>query len=251
MFQKYRESRTGGAGGADAAAPSGAAPGAGRLRERFEDALAAPAAPAAAGPGDGAAQPVEATRTRRRKLAEIRRQAHARLLETLNLSALDQATEAEIKSEIAAVIRELVPKQSIVLGRSDREQLVDHLYYEVMGLGPLEILLKDESVSDILINGPEQTYVEQNGILELTDVQFQDEAHLRRILQKIVSTVGRRLDESTPYVDARLPDGSRLNAMIPPIALDGTVVSIRKFRKDKLSLEQLGGYDALTGNMAA
>ncbi|NGM45986.1 CpaF family protein [Rhodobacter sp. SGA-6-6] len=192
----------------------------------------------------------QATRNRRRKLAGLRQQAHQQLLETLNLSALMQASEAEIKTEIVNILKTLVPKQNVAVSRSDRDGLVDDLYYEVTGLGPLEILIGDEAVSDILINGPDQVFIEQGGLLELTDVQFQDEAHLRRILQKIVASVGRRLDESTPYVDARLPDGSRLNAVIAPIALDGTLVSIRKFRKDKLSLDQLVFLGALNEKMA-
>ncbi|MDQ2065363.1 CpaF family protein [Xinfangfangia sp. CPCC 101601] len=192
----------------------------------------------------------QAARNRRRKLAELRQQAHQQLLETLNLSALMQASEAEIKTEITSILKALIPDQHIAVSRSDRDGLVEDLYYEVMGLGPLEILLNDETVSDVLINGPEQVFIEQGGLLELTDVQFQDEAHLRRILQKIVGSVGRRLDESTPYVDARLADGSRLNAVISPIALDGTLVSIRKFRKDKLSLEQLALLGAMSEKMA-
>jgi len=188
---------------------------------------------------------------RRRKLSNLRKLAHEHLLETLNLSALLQANEVEIKEEISKILRDLVPKQAITLGRGERDRLVEELYFEVMGLGPLEILIKNDAVSDILINGPENVFVERNGILEPTDVQFEDETHLRRIIQKIVAAVGRRLDESTPYVDARLPDGSRLNAMISPIALDGTLVSIRKFRKEKLSLDQLVLFGAMDEKMSA
>lgn len=212
--------------------------------------VASPASRLAPAPEPGETPETDANRGRRRKMAELRQLAHGELLERLNLSALVQATESEIRPEIGNILKELLPKQSIALSRSERDQLIDDLYYEVMGLGPLEILIKDDRISDILINGPERIYVEKAGILELTDVQFQDEAHLRRILQKVVSTVGRRLDESTPYVDARLPDGSRLNAMIAPIALDGTLVSIRKFRRDKLSLEQLVVFGALSDRMA-
>ncbi|MFC0279098.1 CpaF family protein [Falsigemmobacter intermedius] len=192
----------------------------------------------------------EGQRNRHRKLTEIRQLAHQEILETLNLAALLRASETEIKSEIAQILRDLLPHQAVALSRADRDGLIDELFHEVMGHGPLEILIRDDSVSDILINGPEQVYVEQGGLLELTDVQFQDEAHLRRILQKIVSSVGRRLDESTPYVDARLSDGSRVNAVIAPVAVDGTLVSIRKFRRDKLSLEQLVTLGALNEKMA-
>jgi len=202
---------------------------------------------------DGEAPPhsdPEGQRNRRRKLTEIRQLAHQEILETLNLAALLRASETEIKSEIAQILRDLLPHQAVALSRADRDGLIDELFHEVMGHGPLEILIRDDSVSDILINGPEQVYVEQGGLLELTDVQFQDEAHLRRILQKIVSSVGRRLDESTPYVDARLSDGSRVNAVIAPVAVDGTLVSIRKFRRDKLSLEQLATLGAMNEKMA-
>ncbi len=206
--------------------------------------------PATAADTTAPPQEVISLRQRRRKLAEIRHQAHQQLLEILNLSALTQASEADIKAEISDVLRSLIPSQSVALSRSERDGLVEDLFYEVMGLGPLELLIQDETISDILINGPEQVFVEQGGLLELTDVHFQDEAHLRRILQKIVGMTGRRLDESNPYVDSRLPDGSRLNAVIAPIALDGTLVSIRKFRKDKLSLDQLTFLGAMSDRMA-
>lgn len=204
-------------------------------------------------PGDEDEIPPERSveRNRRRVLVEILKQTHRTLLETLNLSALERASEADIRKVIGDIVKELAPNQSIVLSRTDRDQIIDQLYYEVTGLGPLEVLIKDDSIADILINGPESIYVEQNGILQKTDIQFSDESHLLRILQKIVSMVGRRIDEMNPYVDARLPDGSRLNAMIWPIAVDGTIVSIRKFRKDSLSIEQLVAFGALSENMAA
>jgi len=210
-------------------------------------------APAASQPAVPTAETVrdDAARERRHKLGELRQAAHARLLETFNLPALLQASEPEIKIEIGNIVRELIPNTAVAMSRSEREQLVDELYYEVMGLGPLEVLLKDENIADILINGPNMVIVERNGMLEETDVQFQSEAHLRRILQKILASSGRRLDESTPYVDARLPDGSRLNAVISPIAIDGTLVSIRKFRKDKLTLEQMVLFGSLSEAMAS
>lgn len=227
------------AGQIGAPAPAATAPG---------SALASVARPADADPAAQARD--AAARERRRKLSELRQAAHARLLETFNLPALLQANEAEIKAEIGNIVRELLPDTAVAMSRAEREQLVDELYYEVMGLGPLEVLLKDDSIADILINGPNIVIVERNGMLEETDVQFQSEAHLRRILQKILASSGRRLDESTPYVDARLPDGSRLNAVISPIAIDGTLVSIRKFRKDKLTLEQMVLFGSLSEAMA-
>lgn len=200
---------------------------------------------------DGATREDDAARERRRKLGELRQLVHAQVLETFNLTALMQAAESEIRAEIGNIVKDIVPRTAVALSRSERDQLISDLYYEVMGLGPLEVLIKDDTISDILINGPELVIVERGGLLEETDVQFRSEAHLRRILQKILSATGRRLDEMTPYVDARLPDGSRLNAVISPIAIDGTLVSIRKFKRDKLSLEQLVVYGSLNEKMAA
>ncbi len=207
------------------------------------EARAAPAAPA----------PVASTprSERRHNLTELRQAAHSQLLETFNLSALLQVSEEEIKAEIGNTIRQIMPRAKLALSRSERDHLIDELYYEVMGLGPLEILLKDDTVSDILINGPSRVLVERNGLIEVTDVQFESEAHLRRIVQKVLGSTGRRLDESAPYVDARLPDGSRLNAVISPIALDGTLVSIRKRRRDRLNLEQIELNGTLDSRMAA
>jgi pilus assembly protein CpaF len=140
---------------------------------------------------------------------------------------------------------------SVALNKDDRTTLVQELYDEVMGLGPLEPLLKDETVNDILVNGPKRVFVERAGKLSLTDVTFRDERHLLRIIDKIVSAVGRRVDESNPYCDARLADGSRFNCMVPPVAVDGSLVSIRKFKKEKLKVEDLVKFGAFTEEMAA
>ena len=134
---------------------------------------------------------------------------------------------------------------------ADRASLTQELYDEVMGLGPLESLLKDETVNDILVNGPQRVFVERSGRLELTDITFKDERHLLRIIDKIVSAVGRRVDESNPYCDARLADGSRFNCMVPPVAVDGSLVSIRKFKKEKLKIDDLVKFGAFTEEMAA
>ncbi len=139
---------------------------------------------------------------------------------------------------------------SVALNAQDRATLNQELYDEVMGLGPLEPLLKDESVSDILVNGPQRIFVERGGKLQLTDVTFKDERHLLRIIDKIVSAVGRRVDESNPYCDARLADGSRFNCMVPPVAVDGSLVSIRKFKKEKLKIDDLIRFGAFTEEMA-
>ena len=189
--------------------------------------------------------PADKERKRKERLAEIKIDLHRALLDNLNLSALDSASEADLRAEISAIASEVLEERGIVLNREDRTTLTQELYDEVKGLGPLETLLKDDSVNDILVNGPHQIFVERAGKLELSDVTFKDEKHLLRIIDKIVSAVGRRVDESNPYVDARLADGSRFNAMVPPIAVDGSLVSIRKFKKDKLGIDDLVGFRRL------
>ena len=229
------------------------------------------ATPKAAAPGPKAAEaaPVDATlrkpmpmaraqaqasdkdRKRKERLQEIKLDLHRELLDNLNLAALEKASENELRTEIGAISTEVLEDKAIVLNRQERNQLFQELYNEVTGLGPLETLLQDESVNDILVNGPQQIFVERSGKLELTDITFKDEKHLLRIIDKIVSAVGRRVDESNPYVDARLADGSRFNAMVPPIAVDGSLVSIRKFKKDKLGIDDLVGFGAFSEEMAA
>ncbi|WP_339114259.1 ATPase, T2SS/T4P/T4SS family [Thioclava sp. GXIMD2076] len=204
----------------------------------------APSAPAQA-------EPQDKDRRRRQKLGELKTEIHTRLLEDLNLAALETARESDLRSEIASIGSEVVQDAGIALTATERTGLINELYDEVMGLGPLEPLLKDETVSDILVNGPQQVFVERGGKLQLTDTVFKDERHLMRIIDKIVSAVGRRVDESNPYVDARLADGSRFNAMVPPVAVDGSLVSIRKFKKDKLGIDDLVQFGAFTEEMAA
>ena len=190
-------------------------------------------------------------RKRKDRLNEIKLELHKELLENLNLAALEHATEADLRSEIQAIAAESLEQMNVVLNKDERQALNKELFDEVMGLGPLEALLQDESVNDILVNGPQQIFVERNGRLQMTDIVFKDEKHLLRIIDKIVSAVGRRVDESNPYVDARLADGSRFNALVPPIAVDGSLVSIRKFKKDKLGIDDLVKFGAFTEEMAA
>ena len=188
---------------------------------------------------------------RKEKMSELKVELHKRLLDNLNLAALEHASEASLRSEIVAITTEALEEMSVVLNKDDRSTLYQELYDEVMGLGPLEPLLKDDTVNDILVNGPHRIFVERAGRLTLTDITFKDERHLLRIIDKIVSAVGRRVDESNPYVDARLADGSRFNAMVPPVAVDGSLVSIRKFKKDKLGISDLVRFGAFTEEMAA
>ena len=197
------------------------------------------------------AQASDKDRKRKERLQEIKLELHRELLDNLNLAALEKASENELRNEIGAISTEVLEDKAIVLNRQERNQLFQELYNEVTGLGPLETLLQDEGVNDILVNGPQQIFVERSGKLELTDITFKDEKHLLRIIDKIVSAVGRRVDESNPYVDARLADGSRFNAMVPPIAVDGSLVSIRKFKKDKLGIDDLVGFGAFSEEMAA
>ncbi len=201
----------------------------------------------------GSAEVVAAEKEKKRKdrLMELKVELHKRLLENLNLAALEKASEASLKTEIAAIASEALDEMSVALTKDDRTILNQELYDEVMGLGPLEPLLKDETVNDILVNGPNRIFIERAGKLVLTDITFKDERHLLRIIDKIVSAVGRRVDESNPYVDARLADGSRFNAMVPPVAVDGSLVSIRKFKKDKLAIGDLVKFGAFTEEMAA
>ena len=212
------------------------------------------AAPAAMRrPAQAPAQVVAQDKDKKRKerLGEIKVEMHKRLLDSLNLAALEKASEQDLRGEISAITAEALEEMSVVLNREERVNLVQELMDEVIGLGPLEPLLKDETINDILVNGPNQVFVERAGKLQLTDTTFKDEKHLLRIIDKIVSAVGRRVDESNPYVDARLADGSRFNAMVPPIAVDGSLVSIRKFKKEKLGVDDLVRFGAFTEEMAA
>jgi pilus assembly protein CpaF len=195
--------------------------------------------------------PADKEKKRKERLMELKVELHKRLLENLNLAALEHASEASLRTEIADITSEALNEMSVALNKDDRTTLNQELYDEVMGLGPLEPLLKDETVNDILVNGPNRIFVERAGKLTLTDITFKDEKHLLRIIDKIVSAVGRRVDESNPYCDARLADGSRFNCMVPPVAVDGSLVSIRKFKKEKLKVADLVRFGAFTEEMAA
>ncbi|RYH01140.1 CpaF family protein [Salipiger sp. IMCC34102] len=208
------------------------------------------AKPAAKATRPGEVAPGDREKKRKQKMGEIKLELHKALLDSLNLAALETASESDLRAEINAIASESLDEMGVVLNRDERATLSQDLFFEVTGLGPLETLLKDDTVNDILVNGPQQIFVERDGRLELTDISFKDERHLLRIIDKIVSAVGRRVDESNPYVDARLADGSRFNAMVPPIAVDGSLVSIRKFKKDKLGIRDLVNFGAFSEDMA-
>ena len=170
---------------------------------------------------------------------DLKSSLHELLLTRLNLAVLDRVERSELKAEIGALVLDYLTTENRPMRAEDADQLTDELLDEVMGLGPLEPLLADPSVADVLVNSYRNVYVERNGVLERVPVQFRDERHLLRIIDKIVSRVGRRVDESQPWVDARLEDGSRVNAIIRPCAIDGPTLSIRKFSRDPLTLERL------------
>ncbi len=175
---------------------------------------------------------------------------HQKLLDLMNLSVLDKMPKEQIKSEVGEMIRELLVDEGVALNLTERDHLVDDVLDEVLGLGPIEPLLKDPTVSDILVNTADKVYVERFGQIEETPVRFKDDRHLLRIIDKIVSAVGRRVDESAPMVDARLADGSRVNVVIAPIAVDGCLLSIRKFSKIPFTVEKLIEIGTLTPQMA-
>jgi len=170
---------------------------------------------------------------------DLKVELHQRLLDVINLSALDQMSRAQIEAEVGDIVYEELAKQNHALNNNERKALVGDVLDELLGLGPIEPLLKDPTITDILINGHSQVFVERYGVLEATAVRFKDEKHLLRIIQKIVSAVGRRIDESAPMVDARLADGSRVNAVVPPLAIDGASMSIRKFARVPISIDRL------------
>jgi len=179
---------------------------------------------------------------------DFKSKIHDRLLDLVDLSVLDRVDPSILKPELKKVVAKVLQEdfESFPLNATEREQLYSEIVDEVLGFGPLEPLLQDPTVSDVLVNTYKQIYVERFGKLEATHVRFRDDAHLRRIIDKIVSAVGRRIDESSPMVDARLLDGSRVNAIIPPLALDGPILSIRRFSVDPLELEDLIQFKTLT-----
>ena len=180
----------------------------------------------------------------------IKKQLHRELIAKLDLAMLEGLDEVQRRAQVENLARRMLVEAEIRLTRGDEEKLITELLHDTFDLGPITPLLLDEEISDILVNTHRQVYVERLGRLETTNVAFRDEAHLRHIIDRIISRVGRRIDESTPLVDARLPDGSRVNAIIPPAALDGPILSIRRFRRRALSIDDLIGLGSLTTELA-
>ena len=181
--------------------------------------------------------------------AELKKTMHQMILDRIDLERLKRLTSEQFKHELALLVQRIIEEERIVLNQQERHHLVLDIQHEMLGFGPLEPLLNDPTVSDILVNTCDKVYVERRGRLELTDVTFHDNAHLMKIIEKIVSRVGRRVDESSPMVDARLPDGSRVNAIIPPLAVDGPLVSIRRFGATPLTVQHLLDYKSVTPPM--
>ena len=183
-------------------------------------------------------------------LGDLKHRLHRLVIEALDLTIVAKLDPDLLKTELSNLVEHLLEQESVPLNSREREQLISEIQNEVMGLGPIEPLVQDPTINDILVNRCDRIYVERAGKLELTDIRFRDEAHLRKVIEKIVTGVGRRIDESSPMCDCRLLDGSRVNAIIPPLALDGSSLSIRKFSKDKLQIEDLVDTRSLTPEIA-
>lgn len=186
----------------------------------------------------------------RRALLDTKTRIHRELLKRMNLELMDQLSGEQVRQEISELALIVMAEENAHLNSRERDEVIAQIQNEVLGLGPIEPLIADPTVTDILVNTWEQIFVERSGKLVLTEVQFQNESHLRRIIDKIAASVGRRIDESSTMVDARLPDGSRVNAVIPPTAVDGSILSIRKFSADPLKMSDLVNNKALTPPMA-
>ena len=183
-------------------------------------------------------------------MQDLRLRIHRKLIDTLDLSKLSNLETERVRVEIRRILEDMVSSEAIPLSRADRDRIIMEVQHEVFGLGPLETLMKDPEISDILVNAHDQIYVERYGKLEKTDVRFRDDGHLMQIIERIVTRVGRRVDESSPMVDARLADGSRVNAIIPPLALDGPVLSIRRFGAERLTMNDLIQFNSIAPQVA-
>jgi pilus assembly protein CpaF len=190
-----------------------------------------------------------ATDARRTQYLEVRGAVHRKLLTRLNLEKLATSERSKVEGEIRTLVSTLIAETGIPLSVGERDAILGDVLDEVFGFGPLEPLLRDKTISDILVNTHKHVFVERRGKLEAVPAAFQDDQHLLRVIDRIVSGVGRRIDDSSPMVDARLPDGSRVNAIIPPLAVDGPILSIRRFPSDRLKAEDLVAYKALAPNM--
>ena len=183
-------------------------------------------------------------------MQEMKARLHRSIINRMDLTKLGQLSPEQIHAEVGRLVKDILVTEEAPLSALERERLIDELHHELFGLGPLETLLSDETISDILVNSPNNIYIERRGKLEKTEVTFKDNEHLMRVIERIVSSVGRRIDEASPMVDARLKDGSRVNAIIPPLSLDGPVLSIRRFGAEPLRMNRLLEFQMLTKDMA-
>lgn len=214
------------------------------LRERLEAVKATNPAPTR--------EPANLRRPARsnRAYQELKSHLHKALLDRIDLQAMEAFPAEQLRDELRTMVESLLQEENVVVNDAERQNLVRDIQFEMLGLGPLEPLLADPTISDILVNNSQQIYVERGGRIEPTEVTFADDAHLMKIIDKIVSRVGRRIDESSPMVDARLPDGSRVNAIIPPLAVDGPVLSIRRFAAIPLTMDNLIEFKTVVPDMA-
>lgn len=190
------------------------------------------------------------TRTSNMRLDDIKTRMHQDILALMDWQRMESMAPERLRAELKALTESLIATQNLALNETERRLIIQAIQDEMLGLGPIEPLLSDPSVSDILVNGPFQVFAERRGKIEATDVQFDNEAHLLRVIDRIVSRIGRRVDEMSPMVDARLPDGSRVNAVIPPLSIDGPLLSIRRFAVVPFTVQDLIGLGALTAGMA-
>ncbi|MBI4508446.1 MAG: CpaF family protein [Deltaproteobacteria bacterium] len=195
------------------------------------------------------AAPSQFTQSSKQDIASITARLHPRILDRLDLAAIGQLSQEELGGRLRAIVEQLVAAERLPVNEGERDAIVASVVDELTGLGPLEVLLKDPTISDVLVNGCDKVYVERNGKLVSHDIQFRDDKHLIHTIQRMVAKVGRRIDESSPMVDARLPDGSRVNAVIPPLAVDGPALSIRRFGARPLSGKDLVQNGALSEEM--
>src|SRR5262244_2596202 len=194
--------------------------------------------------------PNGASRASEERFLDHKKELHQQLIASLDLSAIGTMNEEELRLEVRRAAEEMCRRSSDLLSLSERDRLVNEVLDETFGLGPLEPLMRDPTITDILINGPKTVYVERQGRLQRVEIAFHDDRHLLQIVQRIAGRVGRRVDETSPMVDARLPDGSRVNAIIPPLALDGALLSIRRFSAKPLMMADLIARKAITPDMA-
>lgn len=217
------------------------------LYERLNEVQGGGSGEPAGGANPAAAAPAAAGAPAASGVQELRRRVHGRLIDELGSMLYDSdMPEPELKKLVYTKLEQAVAEERVPLSAADKQRLIESIANDVLGYGPIEPLLNDESVTEIMVNGPNSVYVERAGKAGLAPVKFLDEDHLRRVIEKIVAQVGRRIDESSPLCDARLPDGSRVNAVIPPLAIGGPFLTIRKFSKDPLGIEDLIGFGTLT-----